>query len=129
MLRRLTCADLVRGDGLHDLSLTEHGTHHAVALVRRHRLLETFLVQVLDLPWQDAHTEAERLERAVSDRLLDRIDDHLGIPVATRTATPSRRTRSVGREPCPPRRPGAPSGSSVWRTVTRTCCATSASWG
>lgn len=62
------------------VELTEQGRRHAVAMVRRHRLIETFLVQVLDYRWDQVHDEAERLEHAVSDLLIDRLDTHLGHP-------------------------------------------------
>ena len=48
--------------------------------MRRHRLLELFLVQVLGFGWDEVHDEAEHLEHAVSDRLIDRIDEMLGRP-------------------------------------------------
>jgi DtxR family transcriptional regulator, Mn-dependent transcriptional regulator len=80
MAKRLEMAGLARRDGTRGLRLTPHGKQHAVAVVRRHRLLETFLVRVLDMPWEDVHVEAESLEHAVSDRLLQRIDQHLGHP-------------------------------------------------
>ena len=49
-------------------------------MVRRHRLLETYLVEVLGFEWDEVHAEAEVLEHAVSDRLLDRLDAALGHP-------------------------------------------------
>jgi DtxR family transcriptional regulator, Mn-dependent transcriptional regulator len=79
MLRRLEEAGLVdRTD--HLTTLTPHGDRHARHVVRRHRLLETFLVQVVGLRPDEVHTEADALEHAVSDRLLERIDTILGRP-------------------------------------------------
>jgi DtxR family transcriptional regulator, Mn-dependent transcriptional regulator len=79
MLRRLEEAGLVdRTD--HLASLTPHGDRHARHVVRRHRLLETFLVRVVGLRPDEVHTEADALEHAVSDRLLERIDTMLGRP-------------------------------------------------
>jgi DtxR family Mn-dependent transcriptional regulator len=49
-------------------------------MVRRHRLLETYLAQALSYGWEEVHDEAERLEHAVSDEFLDRIDQLLGYP-------------------------------------------------
>lgn len=80
MLKRLAADDLLVRSGAHRVALTEHGTQHALAVVRRHRLLEEFLVRTLDVPWEDVHAEAEVLEHAVSDRLLERIDAFLGHP-------------------------------------------------
>jgi DtxR family Mn-dependent transcriptional regulator len=82
MLKRLQAHDLVARDAQHAAELTAHGADHARAVVRRHRLLETFLVRVLDVPWDEVDAEAEVLEHAVSDQLLDRIDTLLGHPVA-----------------------------------------------
>ncbi|MDO4665764.1 MAG: metal-dependent transcriptional regulator [Actinomycetaceae bacterium] len=61
-------------------SLTPKGRAHAVKMVRKHRLIETFLVEKLDYDWGDVHDEAEVLEHAASDRLIDRIDAALGYP-------------------------------------------------
>ncbi len=80
MLKRLTVAGLVERTDGHLAALTAHGTVHARDVVRRHRLLETFLSQVLDVPWDEVHAEADVLEHAVSLRLTDRIDRHLGRP-------------------------------------------------
>jgi DtxR family Mn-dependent transcriptional regulator len=82
MLKRLTAHGLVERDASQAATLTAHGSDHALAVIRRHRLLETFLARVLDVPWDEVHAEAEVLEHAVSDRLLARIDEHLGHPIA-----------------------------------------------
>ena len=50
------------------------------SVLRRHRLVELFLVQVMGMSWDEVHDEAEQLEHAVSDRLIDRIDEMLGRP-------------------------------------------------
>lgn len=62
------------------VSLTAEGRAHAVAMVRRHRLIETFLVTALGYRWDQVHDEAEHLEHAVSDFMVDRIDEFLGFP-------------------------------------------------
>lgn len=62
--------------------LTGKGRDLAVSMVRRHRLVEYFLVEVLKMDWADIHAEAEALEHAISDRLLERLDAHLGHPTA-----------------------------------------------
>ncbi|OYN96277.1 DtxR family iron (metal) dependent repressor [Propionibacteriaceae bacterium ES.041] len=62
------------------ISLTEPGRAIAVEIVRRHRILETYLVRELGVPWDQVHDEADRLEHAVSDLVLDRMDDVLGHP-------------------------------------------------
>lgn len=60
--------------------LTESGRQLALRMLRRHRLLEQFLVQTLNLTWDQVHEEAENMEHAVSDFLIDRIDEFLGHP-------------------------------------------------
>jgi DtxR family Mn-dependent transcriptional regulator len=62
------------------ITLTRAGRAHAIAMVRRHRLLETYLVSALGYGWDEVHDEAEVLEHAVSDRMLDAIDTLLGHP-------------------------------------------------
>ncbi|MDX1946079.1 MAG: metal-dependent transcriptional regulator [Pirellulaceae bacterium] len=60
--------------------LTEAGRTLALRVLRRHRLIELFLVKTLALPWDEVHAEAENMEHAVSDLLVDRIDAFLGRP-------------------------------------------------
>ncbi len=55
--------------------LTEKGNRMALAILRRHRVIEVFLVKILGFDWTEIHEDAERLEHAVSDRVLKRIDD------------------------------------------------------
>lgn len=64
------------------LELTDRGRAVAVAMVRRHRLIETFLLEVLGYGWDEVHDEAERLEHAASDTMIARIDALLGHPAA-----------------------------------------------
>lgn len=62
------------------VELTPMGAAYAVALVRRHRLIETFLVEVLGYTWDEVHDDAELLEHSISDKLLERIDAYLNYP-------------------------------------------------
>ena len=80
MLRRLREAGLVQAGEGHELELTTHGRGHALRVVRRHRLVETFLAEVLDVPWDEVHDEAERLEHSLSPALEERIAVRLGDP-------------------------------------------------
>jgi DtxR family transcriptional regulator, Mn-dependent transcriptional regulator len=80
MLKRLEADRLVRRPSPREIDLTPAGERAALRVVRRHRLLETFLFRVLDVPWDEVHDEAERLEHAVSERLEGRIDTLLGFP-------------------------------------------------
>lgn len=60
--------------------LTTQGTKLALLVVRRHRLVELFLVEVLHFNWDEVHDEAEELEHTVSQKVLERIDEFLGYP-------------------------------------------------
>ena len=80
MVKALAETGLVRYEPYAGVQLTEAGQRLAALVLRRHRLLELFLVKVLDMSWAEVHEEAERLEHAASDRLIDRIDAMLGRP-------------------------------------------------
>ena len=79
-LRKLHDQGLIDHVRYGSVTLTEDGRVNAVAMTRRHRLLETFLVRTLGYEWDEVHEEADRLEHAVSDELVDRIDRVLGYP-------------------------------------------------
>jgi len=79
-IRKLNEQGLLAHAPYGNIELTDTGRAHAVAMVRRHRLLETFLVQSLGYGWDEVHDEAEILEHAVSDTMVNRIDAHLGHP-------------------------------------------------
>jgi DtxR family transcriptional regulator, Mn-dependent transcriptional regulator len=80
MVKALAESGLVRYEPYMGVRLTPAGERLAALVLRRHRLIEQFLVQVLGMNWTEVHDEAERLEHAVSERLIDRIDDMLGRP-------------------------------------------------
>jgi len=82
MLQRLAALKpaFVRYEKHHGAVLTEAGKHRALEVLRHHRLLERFLHDVLDFPWDEVHEEAERLEHFISERLEDRIAAKLGDP-------------------------------------------------
>lgn len=80
MLKSLSDRGLVEYERYAGVGLTESGARLALDVVRRHRLIELFLVEVLSMDWSEVHPEAERLEHHVSPRLLDRIDALLGHP-------------------------------------------------
>ena len=60
--------------------LTRKGKKLAMNMLRRHRLLETFLVETLGLDWSEIHEEAEELEHAISEKVLEKLDEFLGRP-------------------------------------------------
>jgi DtxR family Mn-dependent transcriptional regulator len=80
MVKTLAESGLVRYEPYMGVRLTEAGEKLASLVLRRHRLIELFLVRILDMSWAEVHDEAERLEHAVSERLIDRIDEMLGRP-------------------------------------------------
>jgi DtxR family Mn-dependent transcriptional regulator len=80
MFARLQEMGLVEHERYRGATLTERGKREALRLVRRHRLIETFLLEHLGYPWQEVHEEAERLEHAVSDGFTKRLAEFLGHP-------------------------------------------------
>ena len=80
MLRRLAQEKLVSHTPRGGARLTARGRKVAIEMVRRHRILETFLVRVLGLDWSEVHEDAEVLEHHISDRVLDAIDRLVGHP-------------------------------------------------
>jgi DtxR family Mn-dependent transcriptional regulator len=80
MLKRLGARGLVTYEPYRGASLTQKGREVVLELVRHHRLLETYLVQALGVPWDEAHAEAELLEGDLSEALEERISVALGHP-------------------------------------------------
>lgn len=80
MVKKLGAAKLVKAERYGGVMLTARGSRAAADVLRRHRLIETFLVRTLKFDWSEVHEEAERLEHAVSPRLLARLDEFLGYP-------------------------------------------------
>lgn len=80
MLKTLSEAELATYTPYEGARLTPGGQRLALKVLRRHRLVELFLAQTLRMPWDEVHEEAENMEHAVSDRLVDRIEAHLGFP-------------------------------------------------
>lgn len=80
LVRRLTDEGLVEHERYGAVDLTATGLRQALSMVRRHRLIETYLVDCLGYSWDEVHDEAEILEHAISDRMLSRMDEALGHP-------------------------------------------------
>jgi DtxR family Mn-dependent transcriptional regulator len=80
MVKKLAANGFVAHDPYGPVRLTDAGRLRAAAVVRRHRLIETWLVRELGYTWDEVHVEAEVLEHSISDRLLEAIDAHLGHP-------------------------------------------------
>ena len=82
MLKTLKDSGLAAYRPYEGVALTEAGRILALRVLRRHRLIELFLVKTLHLSWDEVHDEAENMEHAVSDYLIDRIDEFLGHPTS-----------------------------------------------
>jgi DtxR family Mn-dependent transcriptional regulator len=80
MVKALAESNLVHYEPYMGVRLTAAGEKLAALVLRRHRLVELFLVKILGMDWTEVHDEAERLEHAVSERVIDRIDEMLGRP-------------------------------------------------
>jgi DtxR family Mn-dependent transcriptional regulator len=82
MVKALAEAGLVKYESRRGVRLTPGGERLALHVLRKHRIVELFLVEVLKLDWSEVHEEAEALEHAISDKVLSRLDDLLGHPSA-----------------------------------------------
>jgi DtxR family Mn-dependent transcriptional regulator len=80
MIKRLSEQGLVDHERYRGVRLTEDGRRAALRIVRRHRLVETYLVEFLGYDWDNVHAEAEQLEHAMSDELVERMAAALGHP-------------------------------------------------
>ena len=80
MVKKLAAAGLVSHVPYGAVRLTDAGALRALSIIRRHRLIETWLVQEFGYGWDEVHDEAEVLEHTISDRLLEGIDARLGRP-------------------------------------------------
>lgn len=80
MVKRLAETGLLEHIPYRGVQLTESGQREALRILRRHRILETYLTEELDYAWDEVHDEAEHLEHAVSDRLIEAMATALGNP-------------------------------------------------
>jgi DtxR family Mn-dependent transcriptional regulator len=80
MIKRLSEEELVEYTPYHGVRLTRRGEQAALAVIRHHRLLELFLTEILEVPWDRVHAEAEVLEHHISEELAERIARKLGYP-------------------------------------------------
>jgi DtxR family transcriptional regulator, Mn-dependent transcriptional regulator len=80
MIQKLTKYKLLNHQPRKDISLTDKGRELAVKMIRRHRLIESYLQEKLGYSWEEVHAEAEQIEHFVSDRFVDAISEVLGHP-------------------------------------------------
>ena len=103
MVRRLADDGLLAYEKYHGVRLTPAGRREALRTIRRHRVIEAYLVKALGFAWDGVHQEAERLEHAASDVLIDRmavaigepVTDPHGAPIPTRDGTVDETPRRV----------------------------------
>jgi DtxR family Mn-dependent transcriptional regulator len=118
MLKRLAEAGLVEHTRYYGARLTDEGVVNAVRTIRRHRILELFLVDVLGYTWDRVHEEAERLEHVVTDELIDRMASVLGEPTADPHGAPIPAAHGEFHEPSYPPLSSLPTDSpAVLRRV------------
>jgi DtxR family Mn-dependent transcriptional regulator len=80
MMKRLSETGLIEHVPYRGVQLTPQGRRAALQMIRRHRILEVYLTSKLGYDWGDVHVEAERLEHAVSEKLIERMAEALGEP-------------------------------------------------
>lgn len=80
MVKRLQDGGLLQHQPYRGVKLTSTGAQHALRGIRRHRLVERFLVDVMGLGWHEVHDDAEELQNSISQKIEDRIDEMLGQP-------------------------------------------------
>ena len=113
MLARLQAQGWVTYERYKGATLTERGAAEALRLLRRHRLIETFLIEYLSYTWDEVHEEAESIEHAISDRFTERLAERLGHSptIPTEIRSPPDAAGCRGRRTWP---------STNWRSAT-TC--------
>lgn len=104
---RLERDGLLRVGDTRAISLTDEGRRQAVHVMRKHRLAERLLIDVLGMPWTDVHVEACRWEHVMSDAVESRLQTLLGRPASTRTAIRSPCRAPTTRAERPPPTPGS----------------------
>ncbi len=99
MVKKLAAAKLAHYERFGGVKLTAKGERAALDILRRHRLVETFLVETLKLDWSRVHAEAERLEHAISPVVLAALDAHLNHPAVDPHGDPIPDADGTVREP------------------------------
>ncbi len=110
MIKMMAEADLVRYRARRGVDLTARGRRLALHVLRRHRVIELYLVERLGMDWAEVHEEAEVLEHAISDRVLEKMEavlgdtslDPHGAPIPRATGELSDSRRLVALNTCPP---------------------------
>lgn len=119
MVKKLVAQGLVAHEPYGAIELTPDGTALALRMVRRHRLIETWLVQHIGYTWDEVHDEAEVLEHSMSDRLLDALDVQLGHPTRDPHGDPIPKADGTVNRPDATLLADAPQGGRVARISDR----------
>lgn len=82
MIKKLSNKNLISYEKYYGARITRHGKAHALTIIRKHRLWETFLVEKLHFTWDEVHDVAEQLEHIQSPLLIEKLDEFLGYPTA-----------------------------------------------
>lgn len=82
MIKKLSNKNLISYEKYYGARITRHGKTHALTIIRKHRLWETFLVEKLHFSWDEVHDVAEQLEHIQSPLLIEKLDEFLGYPTA-----------------------------------------------
>lgn len=82
MVKKLSAKKLITYEKYYGVTITKQGKTDALAIIRKHRLWETFLVQKLNFDWDQVHEVAEQLEHIHSTLLIEKLDEFLGFPIA-----------------------------------------------
>jgi DtxR family Mn-dependent transcriptional regulator len=111
MVKKLATLGLLEHEPYHGVVLTETGRAAALEVIRHHRLIERFLVDILGVPWDEVHDEAERWEHVLSEEMEERIDAALGFPRSDPHGSPipagDLTLRSSERRPLTELKPGS----------------------
>ena len=119
MVKKLVAQGLVSHEPYGAVELTGEGADLALQMVRRHRLIETWLVEHIGYTWDEVHDEAEVLEHAMSDRLLAAIESQLGHPSRDPHGDPIPRADGTVERPAAVLLADAPGGGVVARVSDR----------
>ena len=119
MVKKLVAQSLVSHEPYGAVELTGEGADLALQMVRRHRLIETWLVEHIGYTWDEVHDEAEVLEHAMSDRLLSAIEAQLGHPSRDPHGDPIPRADGTVERPAAVLLADAPDGGVVARVSDR----------
>jgi DtxR family Mn-dependent transcriptional regulator len=103
MIKKLAELNLVGYERYQGVSLTEAGRKIALEVIRHHRLVELYLAEALNVPWDKVHAEAEKWEHILSEELENRMDEALGYPTSDPHGAPiPSRDGRIERIPCIP---------------------------